>query len=109
VTANSNPDDAIDLDASCPMCLLPLRDASGTWTPTHGWCHTHCVSVRTEDGVWLIPGDAAFNYYDRKSGVVGTPDVDGWFDFRQNDGTVAYLNSERICSESFARARGWLA
>lgn len=65
--------------------------------------------VTSEDGVLLLPGNRAFNYYDRKPGKITMVDADGWFDFEHDDGTVAYLNGERVCSEGFARARGWMA
>lgn len=64
--------------------------------------------VITEDGVTLHPGDRAYNYYDRKPGTLEAPDSAGWFDFRHEDGTTAYLDGSRICSIAFASARGWV-
>jgi len=52
-------------------------------------------------------GHRFYNYYDRKFGVVTMIDTDGWFDFEQDDNTVAYLNGERICTVGFATAKGW--
>lgn len=67
-------------------------------------------AVRTAEPetIHLAEGDRAFNYYDRKPGVIGKIDDTGWFHFRQDDGTVKVLNGERICSTHYAEGRGWL-
>lgn len=54
-------------------------------------------------------GTPAFNYYDMKVGhPMEYPDHDGWFNFAQEDGSVALLNGQRICSISHAKKMGWL-
>jgi hypothetical protein len=55
-------------------------------------------SVLSADGRELKEGDRAFNYYDCKWGVIGelSRSTDGWFDFKHDDGTRAFLNGERI-------------
>jgi hypothetical protein len=56
-----------------------------------------------------MQGDRVFNYYDRKLGeIISPPDSAGWFDVRQDDGTTAYLNGERICTIEYAMRRGWI-
>ncbi len=67
------------------------------------------MKVVTEDGVKLVEGDRAYNYYDMKPGLIGkeSSGFDGWFDFHHDDGTRALLNGQRICSTGFAKARGF--
>jgi len=66
------------------------------------------MPIYTEDGVFLDIGERAYNYYDRKAGVIGAQDAGAWFDFVHDDGTRAYLNGGRICSIAFAIRKGWL-
>jgi len=67
------------------------------------------MQLFTADGEPVEVGSLVFNYYDRAVGVIATaPDEAGWFDLRQNDGTKAYLNEERICSIAHARKMGWV-
>ena len=68
--------------------------------------------ITTEDGVDLVEGDRAFNYYDMQPGTIGrldpyTQQGDQWFDFDHDDGTCAYLNGSRICTLEFAQRKGW--
>lgn len=62
----------------------------------------------TEDGVRLVEGDEAYDYYNMKPGHIGPASFSkGWFDFYHTDGTQCLLNGERICSMAFAKARGF--
>lgn len=65
--------------------------------------------IVTEDGVTLHVGDHAYNYYDMEPGViVSGPDDTGWFDFKHDiSGRQTILNGQRICSDQFARGRGF--
>lgn len=85
--------------------------------------------VTSADGAHLAEGDRAFNHYDMKAGVLGPVDEraqpdpakgqssstpqeewsNRWFEFRHDDGTRASLDGSRVCTEAFARRRGWLA
>lgn len=59
-------------------------------------------SIKTADGKTVGLGDRVFNYYDRKWGVIATMPGqydDGWFDLKQDDGTTALLNGERIAKD----------
>lgn len=61
----------------------------------------------------LREGNRAFNYYDRKPGriKVGSCEMNGgdiWFTFDHDDGSRSILNGARICSEQFARGKGWV-
>lgn len=68
-------------------------------------------TITTEDGVTLVQGDDAYDYYNMKPGKIGrmanTGDPDPWFDFDHTDGTSSLLNGARICSVEFARRRGF--
>ena len=79
-------------------------------------------SILTEDGVLVDEGDFVYNYYDMWPGtiVAGTKTLNGqrdneplnrnqhiWFDLRADDGRVAMLNGQRICSIAFAKRRGF--
>lgn len=66
------------------------------------------IKYRTEDGGEVGENDRAFNYYDRKAGYIGQADTGGWFDFHHDDGTVALLNGDRICTIEFATKKGWI-
>jgi len=81
------------------------------------------MKIKTEDGVMLEPGDRAFNYYDMKLGYIHptremtdytaaghetNPNQDLWFDFMHDEGGVAILNGQRICSIRFAERKGWI-
>ena len=59
------------------------------------------------DGVLILPGHRAYDYYSMKPGVITMVDADGWFDFEHDDGTIAYLNGERICTLAHADKMGW--
>ena len=66
------------------------------------------MEYTTEDGVKVREGDRAYNYYDMKPGKIGRSAgnlPDPWFDFIHDDGTIALLNGQRICSLKFARMR----
>jgi glyoxylase-like metal-dependent hydrolase (beta-lactamase superfamily II) len=65
-------------------------------------------AIYTEDRKVLFTGDAAFDYYGMKPGVIGKLDNNGWFDFDHDDGTKTYLDGSRICSMEFAAKKGWL-
>jgi hypothetical protein len=84
--------------------------------------------ITTADGKKLRKGDMAFNYYDMKSGIVGKIDAwpqpdtmkgqdsstpqsewsNHWFNFIHDDGTSASLDGSRICTNEFARRKGWM-
>lgn len=69
------------------------------------------MTIRTEDGVVVQPGDRVYDYYSMKPGVIQpgslilAPDV--WFDVTHDDGTRNVLNGQRICTMEFARRRGF--
>ncbi len=53
-------------------------------------------------------GEAGFNYYDMKRGVVDTePDREGWFRVLHDDGSTAILNDERFVTLEVARRYGY--
>jgi hypothetical protein len=67
-------------------------------------------SYLTEDGVRLVEGNRAYNYYSMKPGKIGRfagnmPDP--WFDFEHDDGTISVLNGQRICTIEYAQSRGF--
>jgi len=64
-------------------------------------------TYRTEDGVELRTGEAAYDYYSMKPGRIGRGCGSGWFDFEHDDGTVTLLNGQRICSMAYAVRRGF--
>lgn len=86
------------------------------------------IVITTADGRKLAEGDRAFNYYDMKPGTIeqvdsyAQPDTmkgqtsatpieewsNHWFTFRHDDGSSALLDGSRICTEQFARVKGWL-
>jgi hypothetical protein len=68
------------------------------------------MQLTTEDGKPFKEGDRLFNYYDLRVGTVGeiNPLDRGWFDFKHDNGTSAFLNGERVCSLEYAKVRGWL-
>jgi hypothetical protein len=69
-----------------PSSIPPLEDGS----PNPEW-------LITEDGHSFQVGDRLYNYYDGKWGtVVNEPGHHGWFDFKQDDGSVTILNSVRV-------------
>ena len=72
--------------------------------------HDAPQGVVTEDGVDLLPGDRAYDYYSRKAGHIDEagPDAQGWFDFNHDGGTRAYLDGSRICSIQYAIRKGWV-
>lgn len=73
--------------------------------------------VISEDNVKIGVGDLAYNYYDMQPGrierleekhQVGQEGDDKhglWFEFRHDDGSVALLNGQRICSMDYAVKR----
>jgi hypothetical protein len=70
--------------------------------------------IRTEDGVVLMVGSRAYDYYNMKPGYIASvnprdrqPNGDIWFEFMHDDGTMDYLNGQRICSIEFAQRRGF--
>ena len=65
------------------------------------------VQYRSEDGVVMKTGDAAYDYYCMKPGEIGRDLGRGWFDFEHSDGTVEMLNGQRICSLEHARRMRW--
>lgn len=70
------------------------------------------LEYRTEDGVTLKEGDHAYDYYSMKPGVIGPratafADPDPWFDFIHDEGGRVLLNGQRICSDSFAKWKGF--
>jgi hypothetical protein len=70
---------------------------------------TDKTTITTEDGVELQEGDRAYDYYSMRPGVIDTaPDDQGWFRFLHDDGGRVLLNGQRICSEAFARGKGWI-
>ena len=66
------------------------------------------TQIITEDGKTLKVGDRAFNYYDMQPGEIELIDYDGWFEFRHDNGSKAYLDGSRICSIEFATKKGWI-
>jgi hypothetical protein len=65
---------------------------------------------RTEDGVIVQVGDRIYDYYSMKPGVIvrHAGDMpDPWFDVRHDDGGLAVLNGQRICSIAYAKRRGF--
>jgi len=85
--------------------------------------------ITTQDRVVLKEGDAAFNYYDMKPGVIGSIDIypqpntmagqnsstpmeewnNYWFRFdHSDDGSYTSLDGSRICSVEFATRKGWI-
>jgi hypothetical protein len=68
------------------------------------------TQYRTEDGVTLETGDAAYDYENMKPGVIGEDAGgvgvnEGWFEFVHSDGMTDLLNGQRICSVDYARRR----
>lgn len=62
------------------------------------------------DNARIYEGELAFNYYDRKLGKIQPGSIDphtGWFQFDHEDGGVAILNWDRVCSVAYARRMGW--
>ena len=69
------------------------------------------MTIKTEDGVIVNPGDRVYNYYDMKPGVIREGSVmqapDPWFNVDHDDGTTSLLNGQRICTIEFAKRRGF--
>ena len=66
----------------------------------------------TEDGVMLEEGDHAYDYYSMAPGRIGPAagfdqPNDPWFDFIHDKGGRVLLNGQRICSDAFAKRRGF--
>jgi hypothetical protein len=65
--------------------------------------------LKAADGTEFWQGDRMFNYYAMQAGTVVAvrPTHDGWFDFRNDDGSRDILNGERVCGFAHASRMGW--
>lgn len=69
------------------------------------------MTIRTEDGVVVQPGERVYDYYSMKAGHIVpesltlAPDV--WFDVKHDDGTRCVLNGQRICTIAHAKRMKW--
>ena len=67
------------------------------------------TTVTLEDRKVAHVGDRVFNYYDRVPVNITEIGSDGWCDTKLDDGSRgAYLDGSRMCSISFAEAKGWV-
>lgn len=63
---------------------------------------------KLECGAIATAGDRVYNYYDMRPGVIeDEAGWDGWFRFRNDDGTTSILDGSRCCSLAFASRRGF--